>query len=287
MGHIYVLAKCYPGRGSPERSTKAGVCLRRTLSRRFLTPAPSKEGLFLGTIKVLTHSSRGRESERKGRSQCRGGEPLLPWFSGQALKGFFVCWGSSLAGPGLSSSVSRIAVWLSRISLFLNWSLSLYFSYSHSLGIWGAVGLSQVVRMEPNTVRGGNCEAAESTYTKETHQDEQTHRSLGRDWRQSQDQPLGRYHGAASSLPSTPGQPFLPALLQAICHPVSSQWHLEFIIYCGHSRERDTGRVGDKKLHPGPFQQWRGDKTIPWPEQDLRSPKPQERGPCPCLEGRS
>lgn len=180
MGHIYVLAKCYPGRGSPERSTKAGVCLRRTLSRRFLTPAPSKEGLFLGTIKVLTHSSRGRESERKGRSQCRGGEPLLPWFSGQALKGFFVCWGSSLAGPGLSSSVSRIAVWLSRISLFLNWSLSLYFSYSHSLGIWGAVGLSQVVRMEPNTVRGGNCEAAESTYTKETHQDEQTHRSLGR-----------------------------------------------------------------------------------------------------------
>lgn len=66
------------------------------------------------------------------------------------------------------------------------------------------------------------------------------------DWRQSQDQPLGRCRGAASSLPSTPGQPFLPALLQAICHPVSSQWHLEFIIYCGHSRERDTGRVGDK-----------------------------------------
>lgn len=131
--------------------------------------------------------------------------------------------------------------------------------------------------------RRKQCEAVESTYTKETHQDEQTQRSLGRDCRQSQNQPLGRYHGAASSLPSTPGQPFLPALLQAICHPVSSQWHLEFIIYCGQSRERDTGRVGDKKLHPGPFQQWRGDKTIPWPKQDLRSPKPQERGPCPCL----
>lgn len=36
-------------------------------------PPPSKEGLFLGTIKVLTHSSRGRESEKKGRSQRRGG----------------------------------------------------------------------------------------------------------------------------------------------------------------------------------------------------------------------
>lgn len=40
---------------------------------------PQYRGLFIGTIKVLTHSCRGRE--RSGaRSQCRGNgwTPLLP-----------------------------------------------------------------------------------------------------------------------------------------------------------------------------------------------------------------
>lgn len=52
--------------------------------------------------------------------------------------------------------------------------------------------------------RRKQCEAVGSTDTRETQQDRQTQRSLGRywdGWRQSQDQPPGRYHGAASSLP--------------------------------------------------------------------------------------
>lgn len=181
------------------------------------------------------------------------------------------------ASPVLSS-VSRIAVWLSRISLFLNWSLSLYFSYSHSLGIWGAVGLSQVVRMEPNTVRGGNCEAAESTYTKETHQDEQTHRSVGRLETKSgpttRQVPWGSQFSAQhpwSALPSCPSASHMSPCVKSVA----------FRIY--HLLWAQQGKGHWKSGRQGPFQQWRGDKTIPWPEQDLRSPKPQERGPCPCL----
>lgn len=88
---------------------------------------------------MLTHSSRGRESERKGRSQCRGGEPLLPWFSGQALKGFFVCWGSSLAGPGLSSSEfclqdSRLALTYFPVSELVSVPVFLILPFSWDLG---------------------------------------------------------------------------------------------------------------------------------------------------------
>lgn len=117
-----------------------------------------------------------------------------------------------LASPVLSP----VPFWLSCVSLFLTWSLSLYFSYSHSPGIWGTVEMSQVVRMEPNTVRGGSSVRLWNQHTPKIHTKTSRHRGLLGDMGRAgdnQDQQPGRYHGTPSSLPSTLGQPFLPALL--------------------------------------------------------------------------
>lgn len=62
---------------------------------------------------------------------------------------------------------------------------------------------------------------------------------------------------------------FPSCFLQATHRSVSSLCHLAFIISCGHSREGDGGRVGDKRLCPGldrdtrSIPHWRGDQSIP------------------------
>lgn len=113
---------------------------------------------------------------------------------------------------------------------------------------------------------------------RQTHQDKQTQKSLGRywdGWRQSQDQPQAGTMGQ-SVLCLVPEEPSIRPLVS-----------LSFLLPAGHTllcvkpvpfsiyhllwtqQEGDGGRVGDKRLCPGldrdtrSIPHWRGDQSIP------------------------